>query len=440
MATTELVDSPPKRAERARHVRFPCLDGYRAIAALAVLITHVSFIANDNRTKFWGPLFARMDAGVAVFFLLSGFLLFRPFVDAHLAAEPGPGVAAYAKRRVLRIYPAYWVAVIVVLVIGTRGFGVGEVLAQLGLVHVYLPHAYLGPVVPMGGAASHPLDQTWTLGTEISFYLFLPLYAAVLARIGKQMKQRQRLWLQFAGLAVLAATAQIYRLVVLTSGVSANTAAMMLVWLPNYLDQFALGMLLAVLSVWWMTDAAQSATSAEGASSLPTEEGRIRRSRPSAAVAAFDLPFVTGVCWVLAALCFWATAHWAGLPVSAVRYTTGQEFERQFLYAATALLLLLPGVFGSPRRGFIRAALQTKPLVWLGLVSYAIYIWHNIVIDRYIAITGHTPFDMSFLPMLAWVAVITVAIASVSYVIIERPALRLKERRLGRLFFASSIG
>ncbi|MEX0768848.1 MAG: acyltransferase, partial [Microthrixaceae bacterium] len=96
-------------------MRLPALDGCRALAAVGVLITHVSLLSGfSNRSTTLGPYLARMDVGVSVFFVLSGFLLYRPFVAARFAGQPSSDIGSYARRRVLRIIPAYWVALTVV--------------------------------------------------------------------------------------------------------------------------------------------------------------------------------------------------------------------------------------------------------------------------------------------------------------------------------------
>src|SRR6478736_6725938 len=87
------------------------LEGLRAVAALLVLITHVSLNAMGNDGPF-GGLLARLDVGVAVFFVLSGYLLYRPFVRALLRDEPLPSVRRYFRHRFLRIVPLYWVVVV----------------------------------------------------------------------------------------------------------------------------------------------------------------------------------------------------------------------------------------------------------------------------------------------------------------------------------------
>ena len=79
---------------------FPCFDGYRALAAGAVLLLHVGVASGFAfRHAGLGRYVFRLDVGVAVFFLISGFLLYRPFAAAHLAggeAEHHPALAASA--------------------------------------------------------------------------------------------------------------------------------------------------------------------------------------------------------------------------------------------------------------------------------------------------------------------------------------------------------
>ena len=65
--------------------RLPALDALRAVGAAAVVGTHVSFATGATADPRWGGLLSRLDVGVAIFFVLSGFLLFRPY--AHAAAH-----------------------------------------------------------------------------------------------------------------------------------------------------------------------------------------------------------------------------------------------------------------------------------------------------------------------------------------------------------------
>jgi peptidoglycan/LPS O-acetylase OafA/YrhL len=371
-------------------VHFPCFDGFRAIAAFSVLVTHVTFISRANRMT-GGSFFARMDAGVAVFFVISGFLLYRPFAAAHLDGRPGPATRSYLRRRFLRIFPAYWFAT---LVIG-YGFGirpvhgVKDVILHFGLLHIYTASTVIGG----------PVTQAWTLATEISFYVFLPVYAALLATRGRTPSERVRA--QALGVGVLYVAGVLYRYAILRSDVA--DAGMYLTWLPGYFDQFALGMGLAVASVWF------------------ARRGQDHRilSRPGSA----------GLSWGLAALAFTAVSLWAGLPTSSLDYSTGGQMARQALYGLTGFFLVLPGVFGPQERGLVRRLVRSRPLQLAGLVSYGIYLWHESWIDRFLRWFDVREFGGHTLAMLGFVTACTLAAAAVSYLLVEKPALRLKDRQ-----------
>src|SRR3954453_13942377 len=93
--------------------RFPLVDGLRAVAALSVLVTHTAFLSGFNGHGLLGGITARLDVGVALFFVISGFLLYRPFVAARMGGRGGPRAGLYFRRRALRILPAYWLALTV---------------------------------------------------------------------------------------------------------------------------------------------------------------------------------------------------------------------------------------------------------------------------------------------------------------------------------------
>src|SRR5213592_3870613 len=91
--------------------RFPHIDSLRAIAAIAVLGTHAAIFAGaDGPHTTSGHYAERLEVGVAIFFVISGFLLYRPFAAARATAAQPPHTGPYAWRRALRIVPAYWLA------------------------------------------------------------------------------------------------------------------------------------------------------------------------------------------------------------------------------------------------------------------------------------------------------------------------------------------
>ena len=177
-------------------------------------------------------------------------------------------------------------------------------------------------------------------------------------------------------------------------------------WLPANLDYFALGMGLAVASAW----IAQRGT-------VPKLIEGIGR--------------VPAVCWLLSLLCFVAVSKWIRLPVGLERVDGVKGFARQFLYGASAFFLLLPAVFGPQQRGLIRRFLRWSPVVYVGLVSYGIYLWHQAWIDKVGGWTGQPVFHMSFPAVLTAASFWTLVTASASWFLVERPLLRVRDRRGG---------
>ena len=94
MSTAPDVVAPPPG-----NPRFPLMDGLRAIAALGVLVSHAAYLSGASQDAVYGPLVANGAAGVTLFFVLSGFLLYRPFVAADLDGAPRLALRDYARRR-----------------------------------------------------------------------------------------------------------------------------------------------------------------------------------------------------------------------------------------------------------------------------------------------------------------------------------------------------
>ena len=157
-----------------REPRFPLLDSVRAIAALSVLVFHASFWSKITLTgSALAPFLTRLDVGVAIFFVLSGFLLYRPFVRAHLQGTPEPRAVAYGWRRALRILPAYWLALTVIALVVPKPdtFQADHAVVYYGFLQIY------GDLV-FGG-----ISQAWTLCVEVTFYAMLPLWALAMRRL-----------------------------------------------------------------------------------------------------------------------------------------------------------------------------------------------------------------------------------------------------------------
>ncbi|HEV3226979.1 MAG TPA: acyltransferase [Acidimicrobiales bacterium] len=372
--------------------RFPLFDGFRAIAAVSVLLTHVAFDTGYDINSSWGRFFARADVGVAVFFLISGFLLYRPFVAARFRGEPRPKTGAFLWRRALRIYPAYWVALVAIVAFTPIAVhGLANWLRFIGLVHIYWPTTVFGPVA-----------QSWTLATELAFYLFLPLYAYAQRRTTRDdATQEHKLRAELVGLGVLVVVTWGYRLWLWS--LHSDRFGVYNTWLPSWLDHFALGMLLAVGSVW---------------------VAERRRAAPFA----LDRRWAPAVCWLVSGLAFWTVCTRLGVAVNYTLFTVRDEMVVHVFYAIVAFFLLLPGVFGSQRVGVIRRLLANRVVQLLGLVSYGIYLFHELWIIRLREWAG-APKDAiggNFGKLAIGVFACTLVVAALSYVLVERPLLRRK--------------
>lgn len=167
---------------------FPCFDGYRAIAITAVVVLHVAFASGFmyRHSALGGYLF-HLEVGVSLFFAISGFLLYRPFVASRFAGRPAMSVRTYFRRRALRILPAYWVALTVaVFVLHHHTIeNLKEFVLLYSLQQIYSERYHF-----------HGIQQAWSLGTEVGFYILLPLYAWGVRRLGNAVNRRHDLALE----------------------------------------------------------------------------------------------------------------------------------------------------------------------------------------------------------------------------------------------------
>jgi peptidoglycan/LPS O-acetylase OafA/YrhL len=370
-----------------RSGRFRLLDSMRAIAFLSVMCAHTAFAAGfaaDGSTL--RPFFARLDVGVRIFFLISAFLLYRPFVSARLNDEQPPRAGAYAWRRFLRVAPAYWLALCVIgLWLGEPGvFTWGHAPLYFGFAHVYT----------VGTLTVTAMPQAWTLCVEVAFYVFLPLYAALLRRLRGGLRTE----LVAAGLLFLGSL--VYKLWVFSMGPVGDVS--LYPWhfaLPESLDYFAIGMALSAISV-----------------------------SPEAARFAELLGRRPWLSWLTAAALFVLVAKGIGLTGGVHDdVTTARYLVRHYLYAAIAVGVLLPAVFGDPDEGLIRRLLGWRPLLWVGLVSYGAYLYHFAFLSQ---LTdwgfGRVGRDVSVYLWFPATLAGSLVIAAVSWYCFERPLLTFK--------------
>jgi peptidoglycan/LPS O-acetylase OafA/YrhL len=384
---TPAVVAPPPG-----HPRFPLLDSMRAIAVLGVLLTHTSFLSGSNEDTWFGPFAARLDVGVTIFFLISGFLIYRPFVNVRLNGAPATPLVTFFRRRILRIFPAYWLALTLLAIAP----GLPDVHSERWWVYYGLFQAYDPSWFDKG------IGTAWSLSTEVAFYLLLPLYAWAMARLVR----RRGIALELGVLAGLALASVVARALVAgaESKAAFGEASTFPITLGGTFLWFALGMAMAIVSA--------------SLAGRPEETPRF---------VAF-LARRPWVPWLGAAACFVVVSKGIGITGDGLqRLSVAQTVGEHLLYAGVALGLLLPAVFGDRAGGWPRRVLANRWLAALGLISYGVFLWHLTIAVK---LSGEG-LD-GFVPLTLVTAAVAIPIAALSYVLVERPLLRLKYRRAAR--------
>ena len=388
------------------------LDGLRGLACLAVLFAHsLAHFAPITTPAGVAQVLAQ---GLTVFFAMSGMLIYTPFVRDIANGSRRLDLRRYARRRLLRVYPVY-LAIFLIVDFGLRavyvtnavdtstpgtdsGTGMmtdpGPVLLNLSLLQTFFPDTVQTGVNP-----------SWSLTTELTFYALLPILALPLVgRFGGNRRIALALVppgvLLVAGLAGRAWAEHLYRgrtdLTPFSAEFGANGVAVLSRSLLGLADNFALGMIVAVLFVW--TERAE----------LPWW------TRRRAAVTGWTLFAAGGVVGLLL-----RDAHpWFMGTATSV--------------SAAALILLV--VDPSARREsskLVRFA-GFRPIGYVGEISLSVYLWHYpmiVIATRTGIFADDGIVSMVGSPLL--VALVSIALGAATFTFIERPAMsgRIRLRR-----------
>jgi peptidoglycan/LPS O-acetylase OafA/YrhL len=134
------------------------LDGLRAFASLLVVAFHLRTVLGVSFGPL-DPVVGGGDIGVYIFFALSGYLLYKPFVRGSV------DLGSYALKRAGRIFPGYYLALAGLVVLTGSRLPIDHPLPYLGMAASY--------DIPLRGF----LGNAWTLSAEVLFYATLPLIA-----------------------------------------------------------------------------------------------------------------------------------------------------------------------------------------------------------------------------------------------------------------------
>jgi peptidoglycan/LPS O-acetylase OafA/YrhL len=376
------TDSPAQVADAAAgevggtRSFLPAVEGMRACAAIGVVITHVAF-QTGHTTWSTGRFFGRFDLAVAVFFALSGFLLWRGHAAAARGMRRRPPTGHYLRSRIVRIMPGYLLAVVVILsLLPDASSGLTVWLANLTLTQIYVPLTLTAG-----------LTQMWSLSVEVTFYLALPFLAVAARRLPVAAR--------IPVIAAVAVASFGWGLLPIHTPFGVNP----LTWPPAFFAWFAAGMLLAeytVSPVCWMH----------------------RLARRRVLMAAVMLTAFTI-----------AASPLAG-PEGLVPGNLGQFVVKVAMGTIVAGALLAPLVLDRPDT--THRILGSTAMVTLGRWSYGLFVWHLAALAMAFPMIGAFQFNGHMPVVLALTLVIGFAIAAVSYALVESPcreALRRWERR-----------
>ena len=339
------------------------------------------------------PLIRSGWAGVDMFFVLSGFVLGLPFCQAYQGQRSPIRIPEYFRRRLLRVLPAYYIQLIILASLiavtgGIAALDTGALIAQFLMLQNVLsdPGSQLNPVY-------------WTLPIEFNFYILLPLLA---------------FWVPPQSWPVLLVASVfivvLYRYLVFWNYLTDSTVQQR-VWvlnqLPGRLDQFVAGMVAA----WWYLR-------------IRTDEpdsGGITRYKSLLLILA--LIAMGAMTWFIHNLqpmhtdnilgqTFWA-GHWS-------------LYIWHTLFGIFLALMIFVIALGNR---IATVLLSNKPVMYLGIISYSIYLWHFPVVKwiTRASLPSLTP-GYPYLNLLLWTMVPILLVSSLSFWLVEKPFLKLRHR------------
>jgi peptidoglycan/LPS O-acetylase OafA/YrhL len=356
--------------------RIPQLDGLRGVAIAMVVVFHYSWAEVGVPPRFPGPLASALDlgwAGVDLFFVLSGFLIGGILLDAR---ESPNYFRVFYRRRVCRIFPAYFAFLIVFLLAAhfTRSPEVQRLFTPAipwPAVATFTQNFWMAIHNQEGAVALNP---TWSLAVEEQFYLTLP---AIIYFV-----KPRSLMKVLAGGIVLA---PLIRMALLAANPRLDMSAVIL--FPCRMDPLLFG----VVTAYFLRQ--------------PGAWEFVRGHRRQLWT---SIELLTGVC----ALFLFSPSRFS-TPMILVGYDC-----LGLLFTATLVAALVDEAFAR--------FLQVKWLMSLGTISYCVYLIHELVFGlTYDLLKDHTrSWGITAILALA----LTIVIASLSWEYFEKPLVRLGHR------------
>lgn len=382
----EILTEPTRVKPAIDSGHIDALTGYRGLAALVVLVVH-----GAGHTAY--PNIGLHGYGPIALFTLSGYLLISPWAKWARGRAAHPDLRTFARRRVMRIFPAYLVTLFVVALIYPASRPQGEMswLRAITLTNF------------LGGDGLRPaMQHVWSMGTEFSWYLALPFIGGLLGFLGRKIFVRRPRFAMYI-VVILALAANLGWVVWVDRNVHDMTGLLTYpMWLPAFVAVFLLGAMVKFLE-----------SSPQG----PLREGGWLRS-------------VASRTWVvvLAAGVAVAVLHSDLSGPSGYVPMTFSERQTRNVAAVTLALVLLIGIGAARPGSILKRVFSGRFIVAVGRWSYGIYLWHLpvtvLLAENMTVPEGPVGFVAWILLLLA----ISASLGAMTYAWVERPAIAWSKR------------
>ncbi len=357
----------------------PALDGLRAAAVLLVVVFHVWYkgpalieTAGSFPTQY--PLWS-LHTGVHLFFVLSSFLLFLPYAQWILGQKGPPNSLQFYRRRILRVGPAFWLSVAILLLAGPlTPVRIGNAIAHVFFVFNAIP-----------GSSEQFNDVFWTMAIEVQFYAVLPLIGVLAYRLSRRLGPLPAIVLVFGACLLVS----------MTSGYLGHRFQPLgLVWW-GLVGRYSLSLWLSVFGSGILASLVYC------------------RLRTSPELAAYVRPVGPAIFGAGVALAIGV----ALVPSLGQLPLNGGSNDLMYGYAYAAMLF---GVLVGPPA--LRFTFELPAVRFIGLISYSLYIWHTVVLSHLVPdLKGiHGPAEQMAVGSLLELLV-AIPVAYVSYQLAERP-------------------
>ncbi len=355
------------------------IDGLRGLAALSVFTFHGWLYTMptpdaSDRSTVGDYAVHELRLGLVLFFVLSGFLLSRPWFAAALDERRPPDLRRYLRSRLARIAPAYYLALVGSICLlwglsGTPGLRLPPA-SELPLFFAFAQNTSPTSVMKLN-------PPMWSLAVEVSFYLVLPALGWLATKLPARRRAQALIPLALLGLGFL------WNWSIAGHGLGLTFSKTLAAMLPY----FALGMLAALALHGRKPGAAARRALIVGGVAIVVADAVMKGAMPATGVDATELFSVT-----------------------------------RDVLSGIGFALIIAAAAAAPHGRL----LGNRVLAGMGTISYGFYLWHVPVL-MFLRGHGLLPLD----PVLGTAVALgpALAVSALSWYVVEQPVIAWAARR-----------